>query len=226
MGQYFEPEDSSPVIWIHNKGTEVIKFVISGDSNATNEIRVGSNVLVYDWSSTAYDTVTEVAAMLAAVTNNSDRVVIDVDYKSVVLGSEATDDELIAGTVTINPGDWGAPYLWDTSDTKHFRIYIPPGNKQIPRKGLHIKSAKLNAGGTGGVTVTGYINSTKVYSHSVISPTYMWVDGSTSITNATEAGQLELPLDLYLGKDSGFTLSADRVTTGTTGGALVRVEFE
>lgn len=230
----YEAHDSSPALRVHNNGTEKATFYIYEDSGATNKIVIGTTETLLDMSATAIDTVSELASAVRAATNSAGETPLDTDVKCVAATSETVDDELLVNTsgVSIEGGDWGDAFIWDTSDVKHYRIYVPPSGKGQTRKSALAKSVKMNAGGTGNITVKGYINSTEVFSRIVVSPTYVLAATATGntaqATAADEVGPANLDVDLgiYIGISQGFLLSIDRATTGTTGGNMLELEYE
>jgi len=215
QGQIFEAEDSSPALWVHNKGSEKVTFTCYEDSGATNRVTVGSVYTTIDMSSV--DTITKLAAAILTVTNSAGKYVLEYDAKSVVLGTETMDDELLVGSNSLEAGEWGAGFLWDTSDTKHFRVYLPPSGKGATRGRSIAKSVAVNAGGTGNVTTSAYLGQDKIFS----SVSVVRVDPA-SHTNIVEAGVFDLPLDVVVGPQDGLTVSAARATTASTGGILLR----
>jgi len=227
--QKFFAADASPAIWVRNTFNETVTFAVTNDS-ATITVTVGSTANTIDASGTDVDTVSELESALLAVTNSAGKTGLDV-YRCAAAGSESIDDELLVSTATLSSGSAGGAFLWDTSDTEHYRVYIPPSDAGASRGQLAIKSGYGDVKGTGNITIKSYTiqnnSATQIDMREIVSPVYVPAASSGGLTNTTDSigpGVIDIPLDYTIGKDQGFLLSADRATSGTTGGVGVRSE--
>lgn len=231
LGQVYSAADKSAAIWAQNVGSDKVT-VASGTDSGSITCMVGSVEQVI--ANTSWDTVAGFETSLAALTNSAGQKVLKL-YRCAVLGTESTDDELLnSTTLTLYAGDSGPLAYWDTSDVKHYRVYIPPA-AAVARGKLLIKSAYGDAKGTGNITTKAYLieseTATEVYMDEVVSPAYiMGATQAAGTSNAQvvadEIGPARIAQDLNItaGVDDGFLLSVDRATTGTTGGAGVRLQ--
>ena len=217
-GQVFYTHDAAPAIRVNNTGSEVVSIVVTGGgTNVAVTIGATLNNINGDGDT---DTVAELGAAIAACTNSAGKKVLSVDTACAVATTESTDGELLDATTTIYGGQWGH-IKWDTSDVKHYRAYVPKASKGAGRGGKYIDSVYGNVGGTGDVTIKGYIDGTEVFESYVVSPTYVKaLDNNTNTVNNIVV--IDIPVGVYVGQDQAFVLSADRATTGTTGGVGIR----
>ena len=217
--------DASPAVWVKNTFSESVSCVVTGDSG-TITIVVGTHTNTIDASGTSVDTVTELESAILAVTNSAGKTGFDI-FRCAAAGLETIDDELLVTTTTLSAGSAGGIVLWDTSDTKHYRAYIPPSGGGASRSQLLIESVYGNVKGTGVISMKSYTIRNNAASDvdykEIVSPAY--VPSVTNVTNTADEvgpGSLDMGLDLIVGKDHGFLLSADRATTATTGGIGLR----
>lgn len=219
--------DESPAVWVVNRGTEKVTCAVTND-DSTITVTVGSTANTIDASGTSVDTIAELESALRGVTNSAGKKVLDV-YRCAAAGSESIDAELLVTTTTIYPGSPGGIVLWDTSDTKHYRAYIPPSDAGGSRNQLKIKSVYGDIKGTGNITMKAYTirnnAATQVDMAEIVSPAYvLGVTNTTNVADEIGPGIIDKALDIQNKKDDGFLISADRATTGTTGGIGIRTE--
>lgn len=225
-GFKFYTSDDAPAIRIYNSGSELVKIKIaSGGADASNEVIIGNTTNTIDGSGAAVDTVAEFAAAVAACTNSSGDEVLEVDTDCVVATTESTDGELLDEAITVNqiwPGAWGR-IAWDTSDVKHYRSYVPTAANGAGRGGTLVESVYGNIGGTGDVTIKGYVDRNQVFEKVITSPVYVKaLDNDTNTVNNVVS--IDIPVGIYVGASQSFVISADRASTATTGGAGVRLK--
>jgi len=113
--------------------------------------------------------------------------------------------------------------FWDTSDTKHYRVYVPPAKGGAKRGGLAVKKVFGDVKGTGNITIKSYTlvesNATQIDMREYVSPAYvLGVASATNVADEIGPGIIDIPLDIQVGNNQGFLISCDRATTGTTGG--------
>jgi len=224
--QVYYAHDAAPAVRIHNTSDETVVITITGDSASDDTVVIGSTSTTLDLSGTAIDTIAELQAAIEACADSDEKTPLETESYCAAATSETIDDELLAEAVTIRPGDWGALH-WDTSDTKHYRTSIPKSEHGSKRGSMVVKSVYGSAGGTGDITVIGYLNRTEVYRKVIESPVYAWSAAGTTETWASDdvsMGNIEIPLDIVVAPSDCFLVSVQRETTGTTGGIGLRVK--
>lgn len=224
--QVYYTSDAAPAIRIHNTSDEVVVITITGDSAANNTVVIGSTSTTLDCSGAAIDTIAEMAAAIEACADSDSKTPLETETFCVAATSESMDDELVAEAVTIRPGEWGALH-WTTADTLHYRTSIPKSEHGAKRGTMVVKSVYGSAGGTGDITVIGYLNRAEVYRKVIESPVYAWSAAGTTETFASDdvsMGNIEIPLDIVVAPSDCFLISVARATTGTTGGIGLRVK--
>lgn len=225
--------DNAPAVWVKNTGNEKTTIAVAGDSG-TITVTIGSTANTIDASGTTVDDIAELIAAIAACTNSSGKTVLEA-FSCGAVTTEAIDDELMVNTATIYAGGSGAGVLWDTSDTKHYRVFIPSSAMGSRRGAIRIKSAYGDVKGTGNVTIKAYTlennSATEKLMYEIVSPAYVLAATATGNTaQATAVDSIgpgvvsDLCIDVIVGMNQAFLLSCDRATTGTTGGVGVRVE--
>jgi len=235
--QVYFAADEAPVVWVRNGGSDVVTFKWVSDSAAAT-VTVGTVAqTIADGSA---DDVNEIEVALKAITNSSGQKVLEV-YRCAVLGTESTDDELIAQTITLQAGEAGGVFQWDTSDVKHYRVFIPPKQAGSKRGTLRVLQAYGDCKGTGNVTLKAYLikqsTATEKYMTERVSPLYRVGAVSANTTTSEQWVAEEImpglldglklgPTGIVVGGSQGFLLSADRATTGTTGGVGVLTSAE
>jgi len=222
-GQIFYAEDASPAIRVYNSGSELVTIQTLLGGAGTNVVTIGSIANTIDGSGTT-DSVAELAAAIAACTNSAGKTPLTVDIGCNAASTESTDGELLDATVTIRSGSWGE-VTWDTSDVKWFRTYLPSSANGASRSGALVTSLYGNVGGTGDVTIRGYLDGSKIFEKIIESPIGV-LNGPTNLTDNVTAGCVEIPLNLYVGKSQRFMISSGRATTGTTGGIGIRTDYK
>lgn len=225
--QVYRTHDDSPALRIHNTSKYKCVITIAGDSNSGNTVVIGSTSTTVDMSGTAIDTIAELAAAIEAATDDDSKTPLEVEsYTGAAATSESVDDELMVEAVTIEAGDWGE-LEWDTSDTKHYGAYVPRAQDGNARGTVRVKSVYGSIGGTGDITLVGYLNQVECFRKVIDSPIYKWSAAGTTETWAADdvtPGEIDIPVDIIVGTDKGFLMRASRATTGTTGGIGIRVE--
>lgn len=224
--QLYYTSDNSPALRINNTSKDY-KCVITifEDDGATNTVVIGSTSTTLDMSGTAIDTASELAAALRAATDDDGNTPLVVDdCVGSVLATDSVDAELMVEVKTIERASWGS-LDWDTSDTKHYRAGVAKKTYGGYRGTTKVKSVYGNAGGTGYVTITAFINREEVYRKVIEGPVYNWSAAGTTETWAADevwAGVIDVDLDLSVGPNDTLVVSVDRETTGTTGGIGIR----
>ena len=224
--QIYYTSDAAPAIRIHNTSDETVVITITGDSASDDTVVIGSTSTTLDLSGAAIDTIAELQAAIEACADSDSKTPLETESYCAAATSEAIDDELLAEAVTIRPGEWGALH-WDTSDTMHYRASVPKSEHGSKRGSMVVKSVYGSAGGTGDITVVGYINRSEVFRKVIESPVYAWSAAGTTETWASDdvsMGNIEIPLDIVVAPSDCFLVSVDRATTGTTGGIGLRVK--
>lgn len=225
--QTFYAADAAPAVWIKNTGSEKVVIGVTADSGEIT-VTIGSIENAIDASGTDVDTVVELETAIVACTNSAGKKPLEV-FRCAPLGTETIDDELLIGTTTIYGGSSGGGVLWDTSDTKHYRVYIPPKDGGAKRGALAIKSVFGDVKGTGNVVIKAYLidgsTATQVDMREFVSPAYvLGVTATTNVADEIAPGVIDIPLDIQTGANQGFLVDCVRATTGTTGGAGVLTE--
>jgi len=224
--QAFYAADASPAIWVVNTFNETVTCAVTNDSS-TITVTVGSTATTIDASGTAVDTVAELESAIRAVLNSNSKKGLKI-FRCAAAGTEAIDYELLIATTTIKPGSSGAIVLWDTSDVKHYRAYLPP-REAISRGSVAVKSVYGDVKGTGGITMKAYTiknaDATQIDMREVVSPIYVKAeDNTTNVLDSIAPGIIDIAVDHQVGASVGYLFSADRATTGTTGGIGIRTE--
>jgi hypothetical protein len=227
--QKFYAADASPAVWVQNTFNEDVTGAVTG-VNGTITITVGSTANTIDASGTSVDTIAELEAAIKAVTNSAGKTGLDV-YRAAAAGTESIDEELLATSLTITKGSSGGIVLWDTSATKHYRAYMPPSDGGASRGQLKIKSVYGDVKGTGTITMKAYTirnaAATQIDMKEFVSPIYLnalSTNGLNTVADEIGPGVIDIDLDHQISATQGYLFSADRATTGTTGGIGIRTE--
>jgi len=227
-GQEYNAYDAGPALRVLYSGRSACSFAVTGDSaTITVTVDVGLSTEAansLDCSGAAIDTIAELAAAINAVTNTAGKKLLEADSGCVASTGETMDDELLVSTVTKHGPGWVDAFLWDTSDTKHYRVYIPPSGKGSHRNLARALSVYGDVKGTGDITIKCYSDNTEIYTTFIESPVYIYTSPTVVDTNTVVAGIIDIPLDLVVGKDKGLLISCDRASSGTTGGVGLRFE--
>jgi hypothetical protein len=183
------------------------------------------------------DTIREIVDTLKACTNSSGTTSLTID-EDPSLAADSTDDDLLDGTYTAVAGKW-LEVLWDTSQCKHYDLYLPNRSYQIGTAPYIIGNVSGVPGGTGNVTASIYKNRTLVKQQVFTSPVYVnpatWVipyaAGTATVnsayTNSFTADatvNVDWNVDLPCNGQDGIIVRFSRDTTGTTGliGAVIK----
>lgn len=220
----FAGADASPALRVYNGYAGSLSIVVSGAGTGL-VVTADSNVNTLNGDGSD-DTVAELAALIAAVTNASNEKLLLVDT-SVSLSTDSTDGELLSGTYTAGTGEW-LEIPWDTSAALHYSASIQkapqfkPGTMIDVSQRWHvpgvIKNVYGDVAGTGNVTVSIYVNGTAKFQQVVTSPRYETpANGTNNVAEASVYLQdLSIPQIAY-GPQDAVIVRAARATTATTG---------
>jgi hypothetical protein len=228
-GRQFEAEDSSPAVRVYNGFSSDLVITTGGASGSITCVVDSTTTTITDGN---WDTVADLAAQLTTISNSSSRTLAKTDTDCVAATTESTDDELMDNTaVTIKAGTWG-DIVWDTSDVAHFDVYIPGGDVGGANETKLVEKILGSVGGTGNITLTGYIDGVQAWENLIVSPVYRV--GATSANTTTSEqwvaddispGELNLPVDLGVNPSENLLIRATRATTGTTGGMTAIIRY-
>lgn len=209
--------DGSAALRFKNLGSEVVVFNLYAGDSATNSIVIGSTVNTLDFSGAGADTLTEIAADIAACTNSAGVPVLLVDIACAV-GTDSTDDELLdAQTVTVAAASGSKQYwgeiVWDTSVHLAYDVYIPNANMDPNGVRSDINIAKIygNPLGTGARTSSIYIDGDLAWQS---------YDGDPAARYTNETALADFTLARDVGIPAGtksVLLRVECATTATTG---------
>jgi hypothetical protein len=207
--------DTSIALRFKNFGAEDAVFNFDAGDSATNNITIGSTVNTLDFSGAGADTIVEIAALIAAVTNSAGVPVLLMDTRCA-LGTDSTDDELLdTQTITVpakvgSVESWGE-LLWDTSVHLSYDIYIPAAlqDPNKVRSPLDIDHIYGNPLGTGDGTLSIYIGGELAWQYQM-----------PELFAATNAVRAEVQIPAL--KES-VLIRAARATTATTGHVGVKM---
>lgn len=232
---YSATEDKAVALRIRNEySSEVVTLTIAAGDSAANYCLVqtpggtlASNAL--DFSGAGADTMTEIAALIAACTNASGVKSITVDY-DCSLAADSTDDELLDSTSAIvQPGDWGDGALWDTSVALFYNVYIPGSTVGGGKNNKVLEHIGGEVGGTGNVTLEVWIDQGIVWEKVFTSPIY--VVGATSTATSTSelyttdaTTCIDVSPEIPIKRNENCFIRATRGTTGTEGTMKATVE--
>lgn len=186
-------------------------IVITCDGNATT-LTAG----------TSYDTISELAAGIAACTNTSGEASLTVNAEPS-LAADSTDEELLDGTYTAVSGKW-LNLLWDTSAAKHYSVYLPSRTYQTGVGAYRVSRVVGEPTGTGDVTLSIYKAGTLVNRQVITSPIYVpGTGGATNSYTADNTVNVDWDVGIPFGGDEAVIVRAARATTATTGilGAVI-----
>jgi len=225
--QTFYAADASPAVWVVNTFNEDVTCAVTND-DSTITVTVGSTANTIDASGTAVDTIAELEAALRAVVNSEGQTGLKI-FRCAVAGTESMDAELLVTTTSIKKGSAGGIVLWDTSDTKHYRAYLPPRDGGGARGTVAVKSAYGDIKGTGSITMKAYTvynnTASQIDMREVVSPIFVpTAAAATNLADEIAPGIMDIPVDHQVSAGRGYIFSADRATTGTTGGIGIRTE--
>jgi hypothetical protein len=184
-------------------------IVITCDGNATT-LTAG----------TSYDTISELAAGIAACTNTSGDASLTVNAEPS-LAADSTDEELLDGTYTAVSGKW-LNLLWDTSAAKHYSVYLPSRTYQTGVGAYRLSRVVGEPTGTGNVTLSIYKGGTLINRKVITSPVYV-IDSTTTNATADNTVNVDWDVGIPFGGDEAVIVRAARATTATTGilGAVI-----
>jgi hypothetical protein len=214
-GIYFDAADDAPALRVYNSGTEAVTIQIYAGDNATNSVTIGSTVNTLDFSGAGADTISEIAADIAACTNSAGETVLIVDA-DCSLATDSTDDELLdAQTISLGSKEWGE-IVWDTSVAKFYSAYVPDDDvRGAIRSNVKIKQIYGNPLGTGDVTLSVYLDGTLSW-QKLMPEVYAYSNNTASVS-------LPIVVDIPAQKKA-IIIRATRATTATTG--MIGVEVE
>lgn len=231
QNQLFYAADGSPALRIYNGYTGTLTVAIdAAGASATNQVILDGLVNTVDGSGNT-DTISELAAVIAACTNRagSAKLVVDSDCS---ISTDSTDGELLSGTYTTNSGSW-LVIPWDTSAILKYSAYVPKAGWK-DRDGADIRNQGVGNSytldsvfgdftGTGNVTLNAYIGGSLAYQRVYTSPVY--VNAASTSTNATENGiAFDLPLSLRVAGQKPLLVEVKRATSATTGNIGIRLK--
>lgn len=209
-------EDTAIALRARNNGSEnVVVNITTNGAGADMSVVIGSVTNTVDGSGDT-DTIAELAAAIAACTNSAGVAVLTVD-QMCSLAADSTDGELMDTAVTITPGRWGNIALWDTSDVKHYSVYLPDERTGGPDGDRVLKKIMGDPGGTGALTVEVYKDRTEVLQYAY--PTNV-------PSGVAESLSFELNPDIPVGRTGNVLIRASRASTGTTGNVAAGVELK
>ena len=214
---FFNEADEAKAINIQYKGTGTATV-----SNNATSITITDDGNVNTITLTETLTAEGAVQSIMAVTNSS----LVRNFDASLFNSISTDtlsNNLVVATVftDISDGKREAILAVDTSASKTFDVArVPSGlaNGIVGGSPIVITGVTGNAGGTGDVTLSIYVNSDMKFTNVKISPYYDSVDGTIFNTNANVNLSGMLLNDIYVGKADHVLVRATRATTATTGG--------
>jgi len=221
---YESGADATAAFRIYNGYTgNVVVVITTNGAGANMSATVDGNANTIDGSGNT-DTIAELAAAFAAVTNADGDAKLTLDT-SVSLAADSTDGELLDGSYTGAPNAW-LDIPWDTSAALFYQVALPKvpffdsdgdviaaGDRgSVPFK---VKKVFGNPTGTGNVTLTIYVDGTAKYSRIYESPVYMLGAGGTNVASTTV--WLNDAPEIPVGSQSAVIVRAARATTATTG---------
>jgi hypothetical protein len=233
----FSAEDVSPAIRVFNGFPYKISVTSTGNFEITD---AGIQIAVYDTATTAITntftngiventTVALLGASIAGTTNSAGKKLLTIDPNCALAADLVCTNLLAVSAGTIMPGEWGTLLAWDTSKVKHFDVYMPSSEYGGSANDKTIESIYGYAGGTGDITINGYIQDalsgtmTLKYQKLIVSPQYV-LAAHNGITNATASDAVgpanfaftDWPAPVH--KSQGVLVRASHATTATTGG--------
>ena len=215
--------DGSPAFRIKNSGTELVSITV-GTPAAVVTITNGSAATTFqlDPSTTNLGTL---ANAIGAWTNSSGVKTLTIDT-SCSLASDIVSNNIRSGITFIpaNVHTFVDGPKWITSNVLFYTAFVPSQLYGGVGNAKKVRTLFADLGGTGNITITGYMNGQVVYSKAITSPVYVngqyWFQAgtSTNVTDNVGPGEFNLDLNLPVGQGDPIMFRATRATTGTTGG--------
>lgn len=225
---HYEGADSSAAFRIWNGYTGSVVVVITTNGAGNNmSVTVDGLANTVDGSGST-DTIAELGAAIAAVTNTDGEAKLTVDT-SVSLSTDSTDGELLDGTYTGAANAW-LEIPWDTSACLFYQVAFPQspifdvngadqGRVPVP---FTISKVQGFPTGTGNVTLSIYVDGSAQYSRVYTSPVYQLGAGGTNVADASVV--IDIAPGIPVGSQKSVIVRAARATTATTGNLSIIAE--
>ena len=213
----YSVEDTSMVYRIKYNGSSTACI----SNTATTVILVDGTVSTTLTTLGTSNTVNGLMTAMMACTNSAGAKNFQVELLCAISG-DVISNNVIAGTIILNDGQWHEAVKWDTSQCLHYDA-CSYGDEQGRR---WVSTIYGQPGGTGDLTLNVYIDGNRVYDKYITSPVYVpaSITGITNLNTAVNyvnvyenlAGHTSY--GLLVPPKSKCLIRATRATSATTGG--------
>lgn len=215
----FNADGKSPVFRVKNSGNETVTITVA--SGADSIVVTNGTIVTTIVPGTGYTTVSQLAAAIEAATNSAGVRTLMVDY-GCSLAADTWTGVVTAAQTTISPNNrkWVDGPTWITASNKFFNAYYPAFNKGGIGNAKEVRKIHGNIGGTGNITIKGYVDGTVVFDKIIVSPIYVnsTTNGGLNASDEVGVACFDIPVNIPVGQSEGVMFRATRATTGTTGG--------